>query len=261
MSSSTVLTERDRGVFWITLNRPESLNAINQEMQQALADTWALFRTDSELRVAVLQGAGERAFSAGADLKERASKGDPRTRDVWEQAIPGSLGKTPPIWKPIIAAVHGFCLGGGFELALACDLRLCSDDAQMGLPEIKHGFFAGSGGTVRLARLAPFGVALELLMTGDSVSPERALQWGLVNRVVPRAELKEAVSSLAYRLAEGAPIALQAVKEIAFRCQDMQLGDALRLEASLRALVGLTEDAQEGPRAFVEKRKPRFRGQ
>src|SRR5690349_20607397 len=125
MTSSTVLTERDRGAFWITLNRPESLNAINQEMQQALANAWATFRTDSELRVAVLQGSGERAFCAGADLKERASKGDPRTRDVSEQAIPGSLGKIPPIWKPIIAAVHGFCLGGGFELALTCDVRIC----------------------------------------------------------------------------------------------------------------------------------------
>jgi E-phenylitaconyl-CoA hydratase len=259
--TSPLLTERDHGVFWITLNRPESLNAINQEMHRALIDAWATFRTDSKLRVAVLHGAGERAFCAGADLKERASKGDPRTRDVWEQAIPGSLGKTPPIWKPIIAAIHGYCLGGGFELALACDLRICSDDAQMGLPEIKYGFFAGSGGTVRLARLAPFGVALELLMTGDSVSAETAVRLGLVNRVVPRSELRETVSNLAHRLADGAPIALQAVKEIAFRVQDMSLGDALRLEGSLRALVGQTEDAQEGPRAFVEKRKPRFKGQ
>jgi E-phenylitaconyl-CoA hydratase len=258
--TDTLTTERDRGVYWITLNRPESLNAINMEMHAALVDAWATFRTDPELRVAVLQGAGERAFCAGADLKERASSGDPRTRDVWEQAIPGSLGKTPPIWKPIIASVHGYCLGGGFELALACDLRICSDDASMGLPEIKHGFFAGSGGTVRLARLAPFGVALELLMTGDSVNAETALRWGLANRVVPRAELRETVSSLAHRLAEGAPVALQAVKEIAFRAQDMSLGDALRLEGTLRALVGLTEDAQEGPRAFVEKRKPQFRG-
>jgi E-phenylitaconyl-CoA hydratase len=260
-NSSTLLTERDGGVFWVTLNRPDSLNAINLEMHQALVEAWATFRTDPELRVAVLQGAGERAFCAGADLKERASKGDPRTHDVWEQAIPGSLGKTPPIWKPIIASVHGYCLGGGFELALACDIRICSDDARMGLPEIKHGFFAGSGGTVRLARLAPFGIALELLMTGDSVDPESALRWGLVNRVVPRAELHETVSSLAHRLADGAPIALQAVKEIAFRTQDMSLSDALRLEGSLRALVGQTEDAQEGPRAFVEKRKPRFKGQ
>ncbi|MFN0071188.1 MAG: enoyl-CoA hydratase/isomerase family protein [Chloroflexota bacterium] len=256
----SLLTERDQGVFWITLNRPESLNAINLEMHEALVDAWATFRTDPELRVAVLQGAGEKAFCAGADLKERATKGDPRTRDMWEQAIPGSLGKTPPIWKPIIAAVHGYCLGGGFELALACDIRIVTEDAQFGLPEIKHGFFAGSGGTVRLARLAPFGIALELLLTGDSVDAESALRSGLVNRVVPRSELREAVSSLAYRLAGGAPIALQAVKEIAFRCQDMALGDALRLEASLRAHVGLTEDAQEGPRAFVEKRKPRFEG-
>lgn len=257
---STVITERDNGVLWITLNRPDSLNAINLEMHQALVETWAAFRTDPELRVAVLTGAGERAFCAGADLKERAAKGDPRTRDVFEPGIPGSLGKTPPIWKPIIAAIQGYCLGGGFELALACDIRIAAADAQFGLPEIKHGFFAGSGGTVRLARLAPFGVALELLMTGDSVDAESALRYGLVNRVVPRAELRASAATLARRLAEGAPLAIQAVKEIAFRCQDMALGDALRLEGTLRALVGLTEDAQEGPRAFVEKRKPRFQG-
>jgi E-phenylitaconyl-CoA hydratase len=257
---NTIITESRDGVLWVTMNRPDSLNAINLEMHAELAQTWATFREDPALRVAVIQGAGDRAFCAGADLKERATGGDPRTRDVWDLAIPGSIGKTPTIWKPIIAAIHGYCLGGGFEVALACDIRIAADDAKLGLPEIKHGFFAGSGGTVRLARLVPFGIALELLLTGDSIDAETALRYNLVNHVVPREKLHEAAETLALRLAKGAPIAQQAVKELAFRAQDMALADALRLEGSLRALVGMTEDALEGPRAFVEKRPPSFQG-
>jgi len=248
------------GIAFITLNRPEKLNAMHEEMWAELIRAWDRFSSDANLRVAVVSGAGDRAFSAGMDLKERAETGDPRARDFWDSARAQDLGRRETIWKPMIAAVQGFCLAGGFEIALACDIRICSEDAVFGLPEIKRGFFPGTSGTVRLPRIVPLGLALEMLYTGEPISAAEAFRCGLVNRVVPRGELMTSAEELARSIADGPPLAIQAVKEVVLRGLDLSLADAIRFEAGFRAVVGHTEDAGEGPRAFSEKRKPVFKG-
>ncbi len=253
------LENRD-GIAFITFNRPERLNAMNEEMWVELGRVWDAFAADPALRVAVVSGAGDRAFSTGMDLKERAVAGDPRARKFWTSALARDPGRREPVWKPMIAAVHGYCLAGGFEIALSCDIRICSDEATFGLPEIKRGFFPGSSGTVRLPRIVPLGMALEMLYTGEPISAAEAFRCGLVNRVVPQDELLPAAEKLARSIADGPPLALQAVKEVVLRGLDLPLADAIRFEAGFRAMVGGTEDAAEGPRAFSEKRKPTYKG-
>jgi E-phenylitaconyl-CoA hydratase len=251
---------REDSIGFITLNRPEALNAINIEMWEDLKRIWDDFRRDPELRVAIVSGAGEKAFCTGLDLKDFVSHGDPRVRDFWNAEDPADLGRGPRIWKPMIAAVQGFCLAGGFEIALACDIRVAADNASFGLPEIRRGFFPGTGGTIRLPRLIPEGIALEMLYTGESISAQEAHRIGLVNRVVPHGELLPAVTTLARKIAAGPPVALRAIKEVVLRSREMPFTEAIRLEAGFRALVGHTEDAREGPRAFAEKRSPKFTG-
>lgn len=252
--------ESKDGIALITLNRPEKLNAMHEAMWAEVIQAWDRFSADPDLRVAVVRGAGEKAFSAGMDLKERAGTGDPRARDFWDSAKAQDLGRRESIWKPMIAAVQGYCLAGGFEIALACDIRICSEDAVFGLPEIKRGFFPGTSGTIRLPRIVPLGLALEMLYTGEPIHAEEAFRSGLVNRVVPRAELMTAAETLARSIADGPPLAIQAVKEVVLRGLDLSLSDAIRFEAGFRALVGHTEDAREGPKAFSEKRKPEYKG-
>ena len=188
MAAYVELETRD-GIAFITLNRPDKLNAMHEEMWDELIRVWDRFSADSRLRVAVISGAGDKAFSAGMDLKERAHTGDPRARDFWDSARARDLGRRETIWKPMIAAVQGYCLAGGFEIALACDIRICSEDAVFGLPEIKRGFFPGTSGTVRLPRIVPLGLALEMLYTGEPITAAEAFRAGLVNRVVPRDRL------------------------------------------------------------------------
>ena len=259
MASCIELGSRD-GIAFITLNRPDRLNAMNEEMWAELGRVWDAFAADAGLRVAVVSGAGDRAFSTGMDLKERAAAGDPRAREFWTSALARDPGRREPVWKPMIAAVQGYCLAGGFEIALSCDIRICSEDATFGLPEIKRGFFPGSSGTVRLPRLMPLGMALEMLYTGASISAAEAFRCGLVNRVVPCDDLMAEAENLARAIADGPPLAVQAVKEVVLRGLDLPLADAIRFEAGFRAMVGGTEDAREGPVAFSEKRKPRFKG-
>jgi E-phenylitaconyl-CoA hydratase len=251
---------KEDGISFITLNRPEALNAINIEMWEDLKRIWDDFRRDSELRVAVVTGAGEKAFCTGLDLKDFVNHGDPRVRDFWNAEDPSDLGRSPRIWKPMIAAVHGFCLAGGFEIALACDIRIAAGNASFGLPEIKRGFFPGTGGTVRLPRIIPEGIALEMLYTGEPISALEAHRIGLVNRVVRQEDLLLAATTLARKIAVGPPAALRAIKEVVLRSREMSFTEAIRLEAGFRALVGHTEDAREGPRAFAEKRSPKFTG-
>ena len=162
--------------------------------------------------------------------------------------------------KPLIAAVNGYCLAGGLELALACDLRIAAEGASFGVPEIVRGFFPGGGAPQRLMRAIPQAAAMELLLTGDPIDADRALQWGLVSRVVPPEELLPTAQQLAQRLASHAPLAMRAVRELAYASQDMDLPRALRFGGSLRWIIGQTEDAAEGPRAFAEKRDPEFKG-
>ncbi len=252
--------QREDRIAFVTLNRPQALNAITREMWQRLIEIWDEIRSDETIRAVVVSGMGDRGFCSGLDLREWSKLGDPRVRDFWEAGGPSDLGRGPQIWRPTIAAVHGYCLAGGFELALACDIRVASEDTTFGFPEIKRGFFPGTGGTVRLSRMMPLGLALEMLYTGKTISAEEALRFGLINRIVRRHDLFSEAKKLAQAIASGPPLALQAVNEVALRSLDLPFAEAIRLEASLRALIGHTEDAQEGPQAFTEKRKPTFRG-
>ncbi len=245
---------------FLTLNRPSALNAANAQMRAELMELVAQAERDSEVRVIVLRGAGERAFCAGADIHEfeavdspvvtRAAKHAPK----WIDAIAAAK-------KPTMASIHGYCLGGGLEMALACDLRIASDDAVFALPETRLGIIPGAGGTQRLARVVGMGNALRLILTGDRIDATTALQMGLVSAVVAPADRDGLVRQWAERCAEGAPLALAYAKEAVRRGLEMPLADGLRLEADLATLLFSTKDRSEGAAAFREHRKPVFRGE
>jgi len=263
VASDTLLFECKDHVAVITLNRPAQRNAINQEMGRALMDALGRAREDGEVRAVVLTGAGG-TFSAGADLKERASGGGGRQLDNAPAAVieadPGARWSTMKFEKPLIAAIDGYCLAGGMELALACDIRLCTPAAQFGLPEITRGFFPGGGGPQRLARSIPQSIAMELILTGDRIDAETALRVGIVSRLVSTEDLMPTALQIATRIAGHAPLAVRAAKEVAQAALDETFEQAMRLGGALRWVIGQTEDAKEGPRAFVEKRAPRYRG-
>ncbi len=260
-AKEAVLFEVSGGVATITLNRPEQLNAINADLSEGLAAALRQVRERDDVRVAILTGNG-RAFCAGADLKARASGGDSMSGG------PASLfGTEPPAAfsdfdakKPVIAAINGYCLGGGFEIALNCDLLIAADTAQFALPEITLGFFPGGGGPVRLPRSVPKAFANDILFTGERINAEAALRFGIVSRVVPASELAATAQAMAGRIAGFAPLAVRAMLELTRRQADLALADALRLGSTMRWVIGQTDDAKEGPRAFAEKRTPEFKG-
>ncbi|MGE3076091.1 MAG: enoyl-CoA hydratase/isomerase family protein [Dehalococcoidia bacterium] len=263
--SNTVLTQQNEHVLLITLNRPEKLNAISSELSEALGEALRLFDRTPELRAAVLTGAG-RAFCAGRDLVQRA--GESVAPPTVGSELEDFLGTRPDdrfsTWstnKPIIAAVNGHCLGGGFELALCCDIRIASDQASFGLPEITRGFFPGGGGPQRIGRAAPQSAAMELLLTGDPIDAMRALEIGIVSRVTSSEALLPTAMDLASRIARNAPLAVRAAKELYQHSQDLPLAESLRFGAALRWMVQQTDDAKEGPLAFKEKRLPDYKGQ
>ncbi|MBI2890562.1 MAG: enoyl-CoA hydratase/isomerase family protein [Nitrospirae bacterium] len=249
----------------ITLDRPEAMNALNLAMRRELNERWAEFRDREDLWVAVVTGAGEKAFCAGADLKELGefyrslTPSERRARWEVEPAL-GGITHNLDVWKPIIAAINGHCLAGGLELALACDIRIASENATFGLTEVQWGIIPGAGGTQRLPRLVPFGRALEMLMTAEKIDAAEAFRLGLVNRIVKRDELLPAAMALADRICRNGPLAVRLVKEAAWRGMEMPLSEALRLEQFLADYARQSEDAQEGPRAFAEKRPPVFKG-
>lgn len=262
--SDTILTETRGNTLLITLNRPEKLNAISSELSEALSDALHRFDTTRELRVAVITGAG-RAFCAGRDLVQRAGEtAAPATvgseLEDYLAARPDDRFSTWTTNKPLIAAVNGHCLGGGFELALTCDIRIASEAASFGLPEITRGFFPGGGGPQRIGRAAPQSLAMELLLTGDSINAGRALEAGIVSRVTTPGELLPVSLEIAGRIARNAPLALRAAKELYQHSQDLPLAESLRFGAALRWMVQQTDDAKEGPRAFKEKRAPEYQG-
>jgi len=258
----SVLYEQEDRIVTITINRPEAMNAIDPETQDALVAAWTRFRDDDGAWVAILTGAGDKAFSAGADLKKMipSSYGGRRGYDPVSHDTLGLGGITRglEIWKPMIAAVNGFCLAGGLEQALACDLRIAATHARFGLTEVRWAIMPGAGGTQRLPRAIPLGRALEMILTAEPIDAGEALRLGLVNKVVPLAELMPAARALAGTLCERGPLALRAAKEAVIRGLSLPLADGLRLEAFLAGTLKATEDAAEGPRAFAEKRKPRF---
>ena len=260
---SVVLYEKKGNIAYITVNRPEALNAISSEVLRELAKAWINVRDDSDVRVAIVTGAGDRAFSAGADLKEIAKwQMQPEEErqpflENWPDVYPM---RGMEVWKPFIAAINGIATGGGLELAMACDMRIAADTARLGLMETKQSLMPGWGGTQRLPRLVPFGKALEILITGDFVEAEEALRIGLVNKVVPKDQLMTAAEELAARICENGPLAVQAVKEAAYRGVRMTLDEGLKLESLMIQNLFQSDDSKEGPRAFAEKRKPVFKG-
>jgi enoyl-CoA hydratase/carnithine racemase len=257
---STVLYEQKDKVVTITINRPDAMNAIDPETNQALCEAWTRFRDDAGAWVAILTGAGDRAFSAGADLKKLIPAAFGKTGGSAHNALGlGGITRGLEIWKPMIAAVNGFCLAGGLELALACDLRVASATARFGLTETRWAIMPGAGGTQRLPRAVPLARALEMILTAEQIDAEEALRLGLVNRVVPPAELMPTAHKFAQTLCERGPLALRAAKEAVIRGLSLPLADGLRLEAFLSASLRGTEDAVEGPKAFAEKRKPEFK--
>lgn len=259
--SEAVLFDVSGGVATITLNRPEQLNAINADLSRGLAAALQQVRERDDVRVAILTGQG-RAFCAGADLKARVAADDSMSGG------PASLfGRQPPApfaefdpRKPVIGAINGYCLGGGFEMALNCDLMIAADNAQFALPEITLGFFPGGGAPVRLPRFIPHALANDLLFTGERIDAATALRYGIVSRVVPADQLATTAGEMATRIAGFAPLAVRAMLELIRRQGDLPIADALRLGSTMRWAIGQTEDAKEGPRAFGERRTPEFKG-
>src|SRR6266852_123034 len=258
---STVLYEQSGRVATITINRPDAMNALDAETNQALSEAWTRFRDDGQAWVAILTGAGEKSFSAGADLKRLipASYGRGVERRGHESPGLGGITRGLEIWKPMIAAINGHCLAGGLEQALACDLRLASPNATFGLTEVRWAIMPGAGGTQRLPRAMPLAKALEMILMAKTLTAEEALRYGLVNAVVPLPELLSTARQWAAKICECGPLAVRAAKEAVLRGLSLPLPDGLRLEAFLSGTLRGTEDAVEGPKAFAEKRKPDFK--
>ena len=250
--------EVEEGIALVTLKRPEALNALSQSLLEELAEIPELVQQDPEVRAVIFTGEGK-AFAAGADLKEIAAIKDPfmgREYALFGQRVFAEIAALP---VPTIAAINGYALGGGLELALACDLRVAAKTAKLGLPEVGLGLIPGFGGTQRLPRLIGRGRALDLIFTGRHVDAEEALFLGLVNRVAEDA-LEEA-KKLAQKILKNAPIALALAKESVVRGEGLDLAETLEIEADLFSYAAATEDMKEGARAFLEKRPPSFKGE
>jgi enoyl-CoA hydratase len=243
----------------ITFNRPKVLNALNQQTVEELGACLIQARDDAAVRVLILTGAGEKAFIAGADINELALRTpvDGKEFSVFGQEI---LHRLETMGKPSIAAINGFALGGGCELALACTIRIASRTAKLGQPEVKLGILPGYGGTQRLARLCGKGVAHEIILTAEMISAEEALRIGLVNRVVEPADLIPAAEMIARKICANAPLAVKYAMEAVEHGMEMPQEEGLFLEATLFGLCCATEDMREGTRAFIEKRPPQFKG-
>jgi enoyl-CoA hydratase len=260
MPGGPVRVEVGDGVSLVTVDRPEKLNALNAEVLDGLRSAFEAARDDAAVRAVILTGAGDKAFIAGADisvLSALPSAEEGRRLAAQGQALTllmESLG------KPVIAALNGYALGGGCELALACTVRIAAEGARLGQPEVKLGIVAGYGGTQRLPRLVGPGRALELLLAGDPIDAAEALRIGLVNRVVPKEKLIDEARALARKLAAAGPLAVKATLEAVHRGAGLPLPEALALEADLFGFIATSADAKEGTRAFLEKRPPSFRG-
>jgi enoyl-CoA hydratase len=257
-SYETLLLERRGRVALLTVNRPDKLNALNIKTRQEGAAALEELQADGAVRVVVITGAGEKSFVAGADIAEFEGRTAVTQRDVMTGRSLFTAVDTFP--KPVIAMINGFCLGGGCELALSCDIRVASETARFGQPEINLGIIPGGGGTQRLTRLVGEGKAMELILTGDMIDAQHAYNLGLVNLVVPAADLEAKTMELANRIAEKSPVALRMAKEAVETAARANLDEGLRREVDLFALTFSSEDKDEGVRAFLEKRKPDFKG-
>lgn len=258
----SIEVERHGPVMLITIARQEKMNSLDAEANRELGAVWSEFSASVDMRVAVLTGQGEKSFSAGADLKslipaQRSAVTGGKT-ETW--GFGGGLARGRTIDKPIIAAVNGHCLAGGLEMALACDIRICSPNAKFGLAEVKWAIIPGAGGTQRLPRTVPLGMALEMIMTGDPINADEALRVGLVNRIVPQPELVPAAIELASRIASRGPFAVRAARRAVYEGLGRDFESGMAFEEFLFNDAIRTADAAEGPLAFAEKRAPNFKG-
>jgi len=243
----------------LTLNQPEVLNALNQSTMEELEEVFRKRLAQDDVGAVIVTGAGDKAFAAGADIKELAALDPLEARAVSRQGH-RILEVIEGFSRPVIAAINGFCLGGGCELALACHIRIAAESAQIGLPEVKLGLIPGYGGTQRLPRLVGKGRAMEMILSGESIGAQEAQRIGLVNGVVPLKDLISRCRELATRILANGPLAVRYCIEAINSGLDMSLQEATRLEASLFSLCCATQDMKEGTRAFLEKKKPQFKG-
>jgi enoyl-CoA hydratase len=259
MSYQNLLVETRENVTFVTINRPDKLNALNDRTVEELDAAFTAIGIDPVTRGVILTGAGEKAFVAGADIAELATQSpvDGRERSLRGQRV---LDRIERLGKPVVAAVNGFALGGGCELAMACHVRVASENAKLGTPEVKLGIMCGYAGTQRLPRLVGKGRALEMLLTGEMVDAAEALRIGLVNRVVPREKLLAEAEGLLRKMLANGPVSLRFTLDAVTDGLEMGFDEAQRNEATLFGLICTTEDMKEGTRAFLEKRPARFQG-
>ena len=266
---SHVLFEKREGIAYVTLNRPEKRNAFSPEMIVRLVEIWAEIADDAAVRVVLLTGAGTQAFSSGGDLgttiplmmRTRAPVGEWEERFAADRKqLYGAILRNATFFKPVVAAINGHALAGGAEMILSTDLRVMSEDATIGVTEVRRGLIAGGGSLVRLARQVAWAQAMELALVGEPITARQALAIGLVNRVVPAADVLPTAEDLARRISLGAPTALAKTKEAMVRSNGRPLEEAFAIEAECTRANAKTDDAKEGPRAFMEKRVPRFTG-
>lgn len=246
-------------VALITINRPERRNALDEEHYRALSEAWIRVRDDAGIRAAIVTGVGDRAFCAGADIKSLLPNPTPLS-EMWLTQKDLILNRGLEVWKPVIAAVNGACMGGGMCMLLATDIRIAVPDATFALAEVKRGLVPGNGATQRLLSQLPYPIAMEVMMTGDPMDAGTAARWGLINRVVPAEQLLERAFEVAHRIGRNAPLAVQAAKELAIRARDLDLQTGLRMELVMNRVLWETEDLREGFTAFAEKRPPQFNG-
>ena len=254
---SVLIYEKKDHIAYLTLNRPEAMNALNRELSTALGEAWADFNDDDDMWIAIVTGAGDRAFCAGMDLKERASM-DAAGTTGQQQGTPRRTMSPGNIWKPIIAAINGYCLAGGFSIAQQADFRICADDAMLGVREVKRGLMPGW--SVGLPKLIGLAHALEIVLMGEYITPQRAYEMGFVNKVVPRAELMTETQKWAEIMIENAPLSVRGLKEALHRGFTLPAQEASIIANHILYPVAVSEDIKEGPRAFAEKRKPAWKG-
>jgi len=259
MTFENLLLEKKNAIAYVTVNRPKVLNALDMATMEDLRAAFTDLKNDKAIRAVIMTGSGEKAFIAGADIGELA-KNDAVTAKEYTHRGQSVLDLIENLGKPVIACINGFALGGGCEIALACTMRLASESAKLGQPEVKLGIIPGYGGTQRLPRLVGKGVAMQLVLSGEIISAQEALRIGLVNEVVAAAELIPRAEAIAQKIIANAPLAVQYAMEAVNHGMDMTLAEGLYLEATLFGLICATEDKQEGTTAFLEKRPAQFKG-
>jgi len=259
MTYSNILLEKKNSIAYVTINRPKVLNALNTATMEELRSAFHDIKNDEEIRVVILTGSGEKAFVAGADIGELAQQ-DAVSAKVYAHRGQNVLNLIENLGKPVIACINGFALGGGCELALACTMRLASDNAKLGQPEVKLGIIPGYGGSQRLPRLVGKGLAMQIVLAGETITAQEAHRIGLVNEVTAASELIPRAEAIAAKIIANAPLAVQYAMEAVNKGMEMTLAEGLFLEAALFGVCCATEDKKEGTTAFLEKRAAQFKG-